>query len=233
MELSFILSGWRGMPKLEEMFLDLFDHYTFGNINRKDDGGMNKNSRMIEWRAYNEEAKSLLCRFKKHCVIKGQHIDRMIEAWDTHKETVRNYSDEEIRKLKDYKKWSRDNTGPIKPKKHCSWAWLAGYTDSDGYIMIEPDQMVLGFKCHKRDRSALDLISKSFGRPIYEPKSLKPKNQLMLRNLFSRHNNTFAKKLLSPLIPYLRLKRWNAEQIMAYYNKKKKDIPAETKRKAS
>src|SRR5690554_1182073 len=70
--------GWRDRPKTEEMFQEVFDCYSFGSLMRNN-SGVDKQSRMIEWYISGKEAESFINLIKKHLVIKGQHAERMIE----------------------------------------------------------------------------------------------------------------------------------------------------------
>ena len=213
--IRFLIS-LKNTERNNKLLLWLFDHYGFGNITIKP--SYNR-CEMVEWTAYGKEAVTLLKVFKKHSVIKGKHIDRSIYMFYRYKE--RPYSEEA---LKRYRKWSRDNTTSIKPKKHITWAWLAGYIDSDGSIEHEASRgRAIRFECHPRDHSAIDLIAKSFGRTdkirTYETNTkgtICPVYHLILPMGLS--DRSLGHKILPNLVPHLKLKRWEAEQILAYYN---------------
>jgi hypothetical protein len=77
-----------------------------------------------------KELNMLIPRVVKHMVIKAKHWKRLLDKYNNlYGKTV---SFEEMMKLKEFSKESRKDTGPLKPKKHPTWAWVAGYLDGDG-----------------------------------------------------------------------------------------------------
>lgn len=201
------------------------DHYEVGNLKVKPAG---TRTEMIEWTVYGKPAISLLNRFKKHCVIKGLHIDRSIWVYDRlNKKKASSAS------VSRYRKWSRDNTKSIKPKNHVTWAWLAGYTDADGSIQHRAEKgRCLRYNCHTRDRAAIDLIAKSFGRThkVVE-QTIEGGDYLLLILPMGLSDRSLGHKILPKLVPHLKIKRWQAEQILSYYNRNNSfvDPLAETK----
>ena len=196
--------------KAEAMVLEMTDHYDCGSVHRRT---LPSGKQMIFWETTGTVAVSLLCRIKKHLVIKGQHADRMIELFDRFKGYGNYVQPEEAESLKDYVRWSRDNTGPIRNKQYASFPWLAGYTDSDGYLTVNP-KAHLRFGCHPRDAAALFLIANTFGRHVKEGRE----NEITLDHIFPKKDPTTAKRILVPMLPHLRLKKWDAEQILASYH---------------
>lgn len=162
-----------------------------------------------------DKAISAIEKIKKHLVIKGQHAERMIKLYKETRGYGNTLSKEEAEDKKAFVKWSREHTSSIKPKKHLTNPWLAGYTDADGHLSIIENNMCLDYGCAVQDKPALDLIAKAFGREIKEGRD----NEIRLRHYFSKTNPTLAKRILIPLLPHLRLKKWNAEQILASYKK--------------
>jgi hypothetical protein len=205
--ISTNLSYKKGRQTLEE----IMDYFNCGSIYE------NEKRNVVEY-IVPDSNKAISCveRIKKHLVIKGQHADRMIQLYKEKRGYGETYTEEEVKKLREYVKWSRNNTTSIKPKKHLTNAWLAGYIDADGYLSFKENNMCLDFGCHPKDRPALELISKAFGRKIVQGR----KNELRLRHYFSKKNPTLARRILIPLLPHLRIKKWDAEQILAKYNKK-------------
>src|SRR5262249_41795673 len=78
----------------------------------------------------------LLPRLIKHMVVKAQHWQWMLNYWRAHRGQPyngRTVSEEERVALTATCKESRKTrVGPLKPKNHPTWAWLAGYLDGDG-----------------------------------------------------------------------------------------------------
>lgn len=160
------------------------------------------------------KAISCVNRFKKHLVIKGTHAERMIALFKETQGYGITLTEDEVKDKRQYVKHSRNNTTSIKHKKHLTNPWLAGYIDADGYLSVA--QSCLDFGCNTKDRPALELIAKAFGREIKEGRD----NEIRLRHYFPKKNKTTALRILSPLLPHLRLKKWDAEQILASYKKK-------------
>ena len=198
--------------KVRDTIEEIRDYFGYGNIYDRPDCGV------IVYEIYSaDNAISAVNRFKKHLVIKGKHADRMIELFKETKGYGNTLTEDEAEKKRLYVKWSRDNTTSIKPKKHLTNPWLAGYIEADGclfYRKASNDYLKMGldFSCNKRDLPALELISKAFGREI----KVGRENEITLRHYFSKKSNTAAKRILIPLLPHLRSKLWTAEQILSH-----------------
>lgn len=212
--LKFILGLSLDNVKSEETLLWLYDNFPYGSINRRHTAGTHKNSNMITWVVSGDNAMSIINRFKKHLVIKGTHANRMIELFLKYKgygNTVK--TEEELSSIKEYVKDSRDNTTSIKYKNHLTWAWLAGYTDGDGYIGFNEanNNCCIDYNCHIRDISALEIISRAFGREIIKDSR---GDYLRLRHYIGRRSKALADRMLKPMLPHLRIKKWDAEQVL-------------------
>ena len=210
--LVFILSlHIESYKKAEPTLLFLKDHYGFGSINRDNKG-------MINWTVYGKQAETLINRIGKHLVIKGTHSQRMISLWKKYQGYGKFIDNETLaQETKDFVVWSRNNTGPIKPKNHISWPWLAGYLDSDGCITRKTgrDSFAIEWNSHERDIAAHSLISKSFGRNIEE---IPKKNAIRTRIHFGPNTLATAKNICCPLVKHLRIKRWKMEQALSIVN---------------
>lgn len=193
------MCGCVDYPKMEPMILEMFDHYGFGSIQRR--------ANMIYWIISGVQAVSLINRIKQHLVVKGQHAERMLNLYSRYAGYGNYVTNPE--RLKKYVKMSRDNTGPLKPKNFASKAWTAGYIDSDGYL--SHTQRCLDFGANKRDIAALALLSKTYGREVKEGRE----GEIRLRHHFPIKDKTLSKRILVPLLPHLRVKRWDAEQILS------------------
>lgn len=192
-------------PKVEETMLMLFDHYSFGRIDRK----QSKNVTLGYWVIEGKSVISFINVIKKHLVIKGTHAERCISLFTSHREP-------RIEALKRWLNWSRCNTTSLKPKKHINWAWLAGYIDSDGYVGYKQEIYTgIRFGCNaKKDGSAIELIAKSFGRTY----RLCSDGCYRLDIHMSKDTKATAHRIIPKLLPHLRFKKWNAEQLMRYVN---------------
>lgn len=195
-------------PKAKDTIEMLFDHYGVGNVhyeNHKD---------MVRWCINGDAALTLLNIIKKHLVIKGQHAERLIEKYLSYKGYGNNIKLDDtktIEELANFVRWSRDNTGSIKPKNYPAKAWLAGYLDSDGSITRYNTTPDIKFNCNKRDRAALELIQKAYGREITIPKDRPDELSLVY---YIGKNKALAQKLIVPLLKHLRIKKWKAEQAL-------------------
>ena len=220
LRLTMEICGDSRVKKVEETLLELFDHYGFGRIDRKSTG-------MMSWVIEGKQAVSLFNIIKKHSVIKAIHGERIINLWYQFRDG-RRFSKEA---LKRWLRWSRKNTGPLKPKKHFNWAWLAGYIDSDGYIGYKQEVYTgIRFGANKdKDHTAIELIAQSTGRPI---RYNKRDNTLRLDLHMSKKHKGTAQKYLVKLLPHLRIKKWQSEQLLRYVKTPNKSYckpPAETK----
>jgi len=153
------------------------------------------------------ELNQLLPRLLKHIVIKAKHWETLYNFYLKNKGKdlsgfdIRNFSNK-----------SRRYTGPLKPKKHPTWAWVAGYLDGDVYYSFKGRKIKMGAVCQESDIVALNLLQKAFGG--YIRNSDYPR---WSRNLGPR-DRSFALKFLSKVVNHSRLKRWKIEQILAFHN---------------
>jgi hypothetical protein len=162
-------------------------------------------------------------RMLKHLVIKGKHCKRMFCIWKGLRGKI--LSNSQVERLKKYSKWSRQHNGPVKPKKHPTWAWLAGYIDGDAHLKFRykdnfkerSPNMSLSILSHEKDRQGIDLINKAFKGNIYHSKN-KPWLLTYERNLGIR-DSSFVKRFLPKLSQYCIIKQYRIEQILAFHNK--------------
>lgn len=192
-------------PKAEETMLMLFDHYSFGRIDRK----QSKNVTLGYWVIEGKSVINFINIIKKHLVIKGTHAERCISLFLS-KRVVK------LPVLKRWLHWSRNNTRSLKPKKHINWAWLAGYIDSDGYIGYKHNIYTgIRFGCNAvKDGAAIELIANSFGRTY----RICTDGCYRLDIHMSKDSKATAHRIIPKLLPHLRLKKWNAEQLLHYVN---------------
>jgi hypothetical protein len=174
------------------------------------------------------ELNILLPRLLKHLVIKGKHFNKLYRTYVELK--GKKLTKEETDLLKELAQESRKKAGAIKPKKHPTWGWLAGYIDGDGHLKnkIYPKssshQLRLQAVCHKNDVVALELIQKAFGGSIRTP-STTPQLRRYDRNLgFSE--SSFSIKFLRKLVKYLIIKRYQAEQILHLHLQRLSENPS-------
>lgn len=161
-------------------------------------------------------------RLCKHMVIKGAHLQRMYDKWQEFR--GRKLSDIEIEQLKAYQKASRASSGPVKPKKHPTWAWVAGYLDGDGsYIFSCPPshngrpRLLIQATSHINDRVGVDLLLKAFGGKVFTRGETAP-HILDWKHGLGKSEKSFALKFLKKMAQHSRLKKHKIEQMLAYHN---------------
>lgn len=204
-------------PKMEDMFLEVSSMYgSKGSLMYKE---TQSGTPMVEWFCSGKDAAYIIDRIKKHLVIKGTHAERMLDLY----EKYRGYGCvvEDPQAFKDYVKDSRDNTGPTSPRDILSRAWLAGYIDADGHLFTEMNGKYvtsgIEFDSNVRDHAAFDLLTKTFGGAC----TYGDRNDIRWRRGFGLRTLAFTKNFLVPIISHLRVKKWDAEQILARLNRKR------------
>lgn len=168
----------------------------------------------------------LLPRLIKHMVIKARHWQWLLDEWRLYRGKEwgeRGVTPEERELMSERAKASRLNVGPIKPKNHPSWAWLAGYLDGDGWYSgcfksLRRGSRRIGAAAHKNDASVLEFISKAFGGTV----SVYPKNpNLVVWHRNAGHSQTsFALKFLPNLAKHSRLKRPKIDQMIRWHRQR-------------
>jgi len=153
----------------------------------------------------------LVPRLLKHMVIKAKH-------W----QTLYNYYTElkgiditdRVEELKQLSQESRNNTGPLKPKVHPTWAWVAGYLDGDGCYNFKKNAMHVGVIAHVKDVCALQFLYKAFGGSLYEPQK---DNTQLWRHGVGPSQKSFALMFLRGVVKHSRLKKHKIEQMIAFH----------------
>jgi hypothetical protein len=168
----------------------------------------------------NEELNMLIPRLTKHMVIKAKHWQAMLERYN--KIYGKSVNSIEMNELKEFAKTSRKNVGPLKDKKHPTWAWVAGYIDGDGcYYMRHrkknwgiATELLVRVTCHNDDVQSLYLLQKAFGG------SLKANNHenthYWSRNL-GNADKDFAIHFLRKMVRHSRLKKHKIEQLLHHH----------------
>ena len=168
----------------------------------------------------------LLPRLIKHMVVKGKHWQWLLETWRgcrrkplTAKECV------ELRKASTNSRATR--SGPVRPKNHPTWAWLAGFLDGDGYysnfLSHSKDgsvrrNMHTGCVAQKKDSHVLEFIQKAFGGHIYEHGQTK--SCLTWKRSLGVANRSFALRFLPNLAKHSRLKRHKIDQMIHHHQQR-------------
>lgn len=168
----------------------------------------------------------LLPRLMKHMVIKAKHWDRLFRKYKEF--TGRSVTEQEMLELQEFSNISRKDTGPLKEKKHPTWAWVAGYIDGDGcyYKRLRNKngrkytEVIVRIVAHTDDVVGLNLLYKAFGGRL---------DQSSYENTYSWTRNLgpkdyqFAIMFLKKMHRNSRLKKWKIEQLLHYHSQRLSD----------
>lgn len=200
------LAGLTGMGSIERKY----DKYTSWNVRSRRDIEM------------------LLPRLIKHMVIKAQHWQWMLEVWREYRSRgygSKNMTADEWIALSQASRESRKlRVGPLKPKNHPTWAWLAGYLDGDGCFSFRTSRnhnMRLSVTAHITDVSCLEFLQRSFGGTIR--KNSRTDNVRVWWRGLGPANRSFALRFLSRLVKHARFKRHKIEQMISYHRQRLSD----------
>lgn len=166
-----------------------------------------------QWRVTSRRDLNLILpRVMKHMVIKGSHWNRMFEKYNSLKGL--SVSEDE---LKEFSKTSRKDVGPIKPKTHPTWAWVAGYLDGDGCYLQKKckksNVLRIDAVSHIDDRIGIDLLVKAFGGSLYYEG-----NYVRWRRSAGPRSSSFVVPFLKKVHKHSRLKRHKIERMLAFHN---------------
>lgn len=168
------------------------------------------------WILGDEKSLNLLVpRLVKHMVIKAKHLNSMYEKYRELRNQILTL--EEIKELKEFVKSSRLNTGPLKPKNHPTWAWVAGYLDGDGCynLSLKRNTARLEVCANYVDMVGIELLQKAFGGTFSRMGT--SNNWRWFINLGVR-DRAFAKMFLKKMHNHSRFKKWKIEQMLAFHN---------------
>ena len=120
--------------------------------------------------------------------------------------------------------WKRrryEDVGPLRAKKHPTWAWVAGYIDGDGWLVHQKRKDTIGYTIrvgalsHHSDTVAIHLLHKAFGGGLH-----KKEEGLQWQRGLGKENRDFAIRFLSKLVPHLVRKKHKAEMILQYHSQR-------------
>ena len=110
-----------------EMLHALARFYGFGKFDYK---FPERGTTVCRWAMGTRDTLKLMDHLIKHMCIKAKHAKTLIQVYKTLKGL--HFDREQAEILRQLSKKSRLDVGPIHPKKHPAWAWLAGYLAGDG-----------------------------------------------------------------------------------------------------
>lgn len=182
------------------------------------------NGRFYRWDvAKSAHLEMLLPRLVKHMCVKAKHWNWMLELW----REIRGApcSKDEWDNWAVLAKQSRiERVGPLRPKNHPTWAWLAGYLDGDGYYrhayLKKKNcwQMQTGAVAHKNDAAVLRFIQNSFGGSIYEHGQCP--EVLTWRRSLGVGDRSFALQFLPNVTKHARLKKHKIDQMIHHHQQR-------------
>lgn len=174
---------------------------------------------------HRNELEMLIPRLTKHMVIKAQHWQWLLEFWRefrSQEKGQKSLSEEQWLALQAEARRSRvERVGPLKPKNHPTWAWLAGYLDGDGCFSFRTSKnknMRLSVTAHEADAIAIEMLQKAFGGSI-AVNSARPSCRVWWRGL-GPANRSFALGFLPKLVKHSRFKRHKIEQMIHFHQQR-------------
>jgi hypothetical protein len=183
----------------------------------------------MSWRVNKRsDMEMLLPRLIKHMVVKGKHWQWLLDTWRVCRGG--SLSKQERVALTALGKKSRiERVGPLKPKNHPTWAWLAGYLDGDGWYLKRYAKaphnywaMQVGAVAHKNDICVLEFLHKAFGGNIREH-GQSPHVKVWVRNLGVK-DASFALRFLPKVARHSRLKRHKIDQIISHHRQQRLSV---------
>lgn len=169
-------------------------------------------------------------RLKKHMCVKARHLERMFEKWKELR--GKSLSIPECDALREFSRQSRYDAGPLKPKNHPSWAWVAGYLDGNGHYQfslsnngrltkrgIETRSLRVDACCHKGDAEVLAFLQKAFGGQI-RTHPLTDNAMVWHRNL-GKSQRSFALHFLGKVARFAQFKRHRIEQMISFHHQQR------------
>lgn len=190
-----------------------------------------KKSQYITWNvSKRSDVEMLLPRLTKHMVIKAQHWQWVFEMWRNIRS--KSFTEDQRALLTQAIKESRKlRVGPLKPKKHPTWAWLAGYLDGDGWYRYSYEkkqnyyQMQVGAVAHTTDAIVLEFIREAFGGYIYDHGQ--SENCKVWRRNLGVKDRSFALRFLPNVAKHSKLKRHKINEMIHHHRQRLSDLSPE------
>lgn len=194
----------------------------FGNVNTYAVGERRYTQWFVGHRA---DLEMLVPRLVKHMVVKPQHWQWLLDYWRefrSQEKGQKSLSEAEWQALAAASRESRrTRVGPLKPKNHPTWAWLAGFLDGDGCFSFgaSRDRHVrLSVTAHVVDVCVLEFLQSAFGGTI-KPHGAKADVRVWWRGLGPR-DRRFALSFLPRLVEHSRLKKHKIEQMIHFHRQR-------------
>lgn len=163
----------------------------------------------------------LIPRLTKHMVVKAKHWQDMLDKLNSLDN--KNVSAEGMTELKEFALQSRKNVGPLAPKKHPTWAWVAGFLDGDGCYYMRTrkkgnsiwKELIVTATAATDDNTSLELLHKAFGGRLETRETTKT----WVHSLGIR-DRSFAINFLRKMQRHSRLKRYKIERMLQYHQQR-------------
>jgi hypothetical protein len=198
----------------------------FGSVSR-----YGKNKQFAVWTvAKRADLEMLLPRLTKHMVIKAKHWRWLLDCWRADRTGRGGWicNEQERQALHALSKQSRrERVGPLKPKNHPTWSWLAGYLDGDGTYHYRswnhPEGWVqwtinVSAVAHVNDIHVLQFLEKSFGGRIQD-QGQSDNVKVWVRSL-GYQNRDFALGFLPHMAKHSKLKRDKIDTIISHHRQR-------------
>lgn len=169
----------------------------------------------------------LVPRLLKHMVIKAKHWQWQFDVLrEARGKLVTPERCEELRQASKHSRITR--VGPLKPKNHPSWAWLAGYLDGDGSYKLKRYtgsdnysrwHVSVTAVAHANDAAVLHFLKSTLGG-IVRGHGQSPNVYVWYRNLGADQRD-YALRALPYLAKHSRLKRHKIEQMIHHHRQQR------------
>jgi hypothetical protein len=159
--------------------------------------------RFVAWQVSRRaELEMLLPRIIKHMVVKARHWQWMLDTWRETRGGAPACLADGGQSLVRAAKESRRNVGPLKPKNHPTWAWLAGYFDGRGSLWFR-GRMAVTITTHGDDATVLEFLRTAFGGDVFDHRE--HKGIKVWRRSLGRQQGSFALRFLPKLARHARV----------------------------
>lgn len=161
-------------------------------------------------------------RLVKHMCVKAKHLKRMFEKWKEVRGSI--LSSDECQSLREFSKNSRYDPGPLKSKNHPSWAWVSGYLDGNGCLVLRRRsensyRVKVEASCHVGDAAVLEFLKKAFGGTITSPAN-NPNCRVWGRNLGGA-DRSFGLRFLPKIVRHSKLKKHKIETMISHLHQQR------------
>ena len=173
----------------------------------------------------------LIPRLVKHMLIKAKHFQWQLEV--LRENSAKLITPAQCDELRHASRASRiERVGPLKPKNHTSWAWLAGYLDGDGTYALrrytpngyEQWNISITATAHINDADVLHFLARTIGGLVRSHGRDTDHLKTWYLNLGAK-NSSHALRVLPYLAKHSRLKRHKIEQMIHHHRQQRLTVP--------